>query len=179
MDLVDLMVEKRFLGQEFLTWLWFKSEERGQAIALDDSRTDVSLVFEKFLLLESGEGDSLERVTVQGGQAEFLEGRLALRTGKKVEQARMMLIRDDHEFHFTLSGSLFEFKSVRLPKTMAAGEEGDGDLDVVGRCLDQISLYEVVARTVDELFRMFLRLRIGKDWAVELGKVGKWIDNNN
>jgi hypothetical protein len=32
MDLVDLIVEKRFLGQEFLAWLWFKSEERGGSV---------------------------------------------------------------------------------------------------------------------------------------------------
>lgn len=34
MDLVDLMVEKRFVGQEFLTWLWWKSEERGGSVEL-------------------------------------------------------------------------------------------------------------------------------------------------
>ncbi len=34
MDLVDLIEEKRFLGQEFLTWLWWKSEERGGVVAL-------------------------------------------------------------------------------------------------------------------------------------------------
>ena len=32
MDLVDLIAEKRFLGQEFLTWLWWKSEERGGTV---------------------------------------------------------------------------------------------------------------------------------------------------
>ncbi len=34
MDLVDLIAEKRFLGQEFLTWLWWKSEERGGSVSL-------------------------------------------------------------------------------------------------------------------------------------------------
>jgi len=34
MDLVDIIAEKYFLGQEFLTWLWYKSEERGGAIEL-------------------------------------------------------------------------------------------------------------------------------------------------
>ena len=32
MDLVDLIEEKKFLGQEFLAWLWYKSEERGGAV---------------------------------------------------------------------------------------------------------------------------------------------------
>ena len=32
MDLVDLIQEKRFLGQECLAWLWYKSEERGGSV---------------------------------------------------------------------------------------------------------------------------------------------------
>ena len=41
MDLVDLITEKRFLGQEFLTWLWYKSEERGGSVNLP-GRGDVT-----------------------------------------------------------------------------------------------------------------------------------------
>ena len=50
MDLVDLIAEKRFLGQEFLTWLWWKSEERGGSVEVA-GRGDVGVVFEKHMLL--------------------------------------------------------------------------------------------------------------------------------
>jgi recombination associated protein RdgC len=59
MDLVDIISEKKFLGQEFLTWLWYKSEERGGAILLPEEG-DILVVFEKHMLLESGDGESLE-----------------------------------------------------------------------------------------------------------------------
>ena len=50
MDLVDLIQEKKFLGQEFLAWLWFKSEERGGSVEVP-GRGDVLVIFEKHMLL--------------------------------------------------------------------------------------------------------------------------------
>ena len=179
MDLVDLMVEKRFLGQEFLTWLWYKSEERGGAVFLDNSGTDVEIVFEKHILLESGEGDSYEKLICQGLQAELKEARTGLAMGKKIEQARIMLIRDEHEYHFTLKGSVFEFRSVRLPKTMTDAEEGNDPDDQAGRMLDRVGLYEISMRTIDELFKMFLKKRVGDEWPVELEKLRGWISKAN
>ena len=32
MDFLDILREKAFLGREFLTWLWFKSEQTGGSI---------------------------------------------------------------------------------------------------------------------------------------------------
>ncbi len=179
MDLVDLMVEKRFLGQEYLTWLWYKSEERGGAVFLESSGTDVELVFEKHILLESGEGDSYEKLICQGLQAELQEARTGLAMGKKIEQARIMLIRDDHEFHFTLKGSVFEFRSVRLPKTMTSADESNDPGAAEGRLLDKIGLYEICMRTTDELFRMYLKRRIGEEWPAELEKLRSWIQKGH
>ena len=179
MDLVDLMTEKRFLGQEFLTWLWYKSEERGGAVFLENSGTDVELVFEKHIFLESGEGDSYEKLICQGLQAELQEARTGLAMGKKIEQARIMLVRDDHEFHFTLKGSAYEFRSVRLPKTITASEESDDPGAAEGRILDKIGLYEVCLKTTDELFRMFLKRRTGEEWPDELAKLRSWINKVN
>lgn len=179
MDLVDLMVEKRFLGQEFLTWLWYKSEERGGAVYLENSRTDIDMVFEKHILLESGEGDSYEKMICQGLQTELQEARTGLAMGKKIEQARIMMTRDEHEYHFTLKGSVFEFRSVRLPKTMTDSEEGNDPDAMEGRLLDRIGLYEISTRTVDELFKMFLDKRVGDDWPVELEKLRSWIKKAN
>lgn len=179
MDLVDLMAEKGFLGQEFMTWLWYKSEERGGAIFLENSGTDVELIFEKHILLESGEGDSYEKLICQGLQAELHEARTGLAMGKKIEQARISLTRDDHQFFFSLKGSLFEFRSVKLPKTLTDSDEsGDPEADA-GRLLDRIGLYEIPMRTVDELFGMFLKKRVGGEWPAELDKLRGWIKKAN
>jgi hypothetical protein len=175
MDLVDLIAEKRFLGQEFLTWLWYKSDERGGTIYLP-SAGDIQVIFEKHMLLEHGEGEALEKAICQGLHTELREARTGLLTGKKLEQARIMLVQGDYEYHLSLKGSLFEFRSVKLPKTMASAEESDAPEAVEARLLDRVGLYEAALRTVDELFRIFLKVRVGQDWQGELAKIQSWIN---
>jgi hypothetical protein len=77
MDLVDIISGKKFLGQEFLTWLWYKSEERGGAVMLPGIG-DIQVVFEKHMLLESGAGESLEKLICKGLQTELQEARTGL-----------------------------------------------------------------------------------------------------
>ena len=175
MDLVDIIAEKRFLGQEFVTWLWYKSEERGGAIDIP-GMGDVVVVFEKHMLLESGEGDSREKVICQGLQAELTEARTGLRMGKKLEQARILLGRGEYEWNLTIRASMFDLKSVKTPKTMATSEESDAPDAVEGRLLEKISLYEQALGFVDELFRMYLKTRFSNAWETELPKVRAWIN---
>ncbi len=175
MDLVDVMMEKGFLGQDFLTWLWYKSEERGGTVYLPEAG-DIQLVFEKHMLLEYGEGESHEKVICQGLQAELKEARTGLAMGKKIEQARILLTRDNYEWRLTLKGSLLELKSVRLPKTMTSTEESDDPAAMEGRILDRISMFELVHRTIDELFRAFLQVRLGPDWQTDIAKIRVWVN---
>ncbi len=174
MDLVDLIAEKKFLGQEFLTWLWFKSEERGGMVELPGSG-DVVVVFEKHVLLEFGEGESFEKIICQGLQAELNEARTGLRMGKKLEQARIHLAQGDYEWHLTLKGSLFEFRSVKPPKSLNPGEENDGPEAAEGRILERIGMLERVTHIVDELFHFFLEVRVSPEWPAEVKKLTHWI----
>ncbi len=174
MDLVDLINEKRFVGQEFLTWLWYKSEERGGAINIEGAG-DIQVVFEKHMLLEYGEGESHEKMICQGLHSELQEARTGLLMGKKLEQARIHLARGDYEWNFSLKGSLMEFRNVKPPKTMASSEEGEDEAAWEGRVLDKIGLNEEVVRTIDELFRMFLKVRVSAHWQDELTKIRAWV----
>jgi hypothetical protein len=175
MDLVDLILEKRFLGQEFLTWLWYKSEERGGTVYLPGTG-DIHLIFEKHMLLEYGEGEAFEKIICQGLQAELNEARTGLRMGKKLEQARIHLVQGEYEWHMTLKASLLEFRSVHPPKTLAAAEEGESEEAVEGRLLERIGMLETATRTVDELFRIFLEIRTSPErWLEELARTRKWI----
>ncbi len=173
MDLVDLIEEKRFLGQEFLAWLWFKSEERGGNVEVPGFG-DVLVVFEKHMLLEYGEGEANEKVICRGLQTELKEARTGISLGKKPEQCRIRMARGDYEFSVTLTATTMEFRNVRLPKTVAAGDEGD-DLDSVeGQILERIALIEDLNGLVNDLFRVFLQLRVGDGWPDELLKIRQW-----
>lgn len=174
MDLVDIIAEKRFLGQEFLTWLWYKSEERGGAVNLPDSG-DITLVFEKYMMLEYGEGEACERVLCRGNQTELREARTSLAHGKKLEQAGVFLAKGDYEWRLNLVASRFEFRSVRLPGTLAQSEEESGDLAEEARIMERASLFEEAVHTVNELFRLFLNIRAGSGWPDEVAVIKAWI----
>lgn len=175
MDLVDLIAEKRFVGQEFLTWLWFKSEERGGSVELP-GKGDITVVFEKHMLLEYGEGESNEKCICSGLQTELQEARTGLRMGKKLEQARIQLTAGDYEYNFTLAGALMEFRNVKLPKTAGTEqEESNNPEETEGMILERIFLFEELVRIVNELLRLFLGIRTGEGWRQELAKIRTWV----
>ncbi|WP_446010363.1 hypothetical protein [Candidatus Electrothrix sp.] len=173
MDLVDLIEEKRFIGQEFLAWLWFKSEERGGSIELPE-RGDILVAFEKHMLLEYGEGPESEKLICRGLQTELREARAGLALGKKPEQARIKISSGDYEFSITLTAATMEFRSVRLPKT-AGTEDGDDPEGFEGQALERISLFEEGIDLVNELFRLFINIRTSGEWSDELVKIRSWV----
>jgi len=176
MDLVDLIQEKRFLGQEFLAWLWFKSEERGGSVEVP-GRGDVLVVFEKHMLLEYGEGEASEKVICRGLQTELREARAGLGLAKKPEQARLRLAYGDYEFGVTLSAAIFEFRNIRLPKTVDSADEGKDAESHEGRVLERIALFEQLTGLVSDLFRMFINIRASHLWNEELQKIRAWIES--
>lgn len=173
MDLVDLIAEKRFLGQEFLTWLWWKSEERGGVVALPEEG-DIVVVFEKHMLLEYGEGDSNEKLICRGLQTELQEARTGLVMGKKLEQARIQLVYNDYEWNFTLAAALMEFRNVKLPKTAGPDNVNDQE-EREGMVLERIHLFEELIRIVLALYRVFLKQRVSEQWREELLKMREWV----
>lgn len=174
MDLVDLIQEKRFLGQEFLTWLWWKSEERGGSVEIENFG-DIIVVFEKHMLLEFGEGETNEKLICTGLQTELQEARTGLQMGKKLEQARIQITKGDYEFNFTLAAALMEYRNVKLPKTAQSEADGDNPEESEGMILERIFLFEELVNIVNDLFRMFLEKRVNPGWAEELAKVRGWV----
>jgi recombination associated protein RdgC len=175
MDLVDLIAEKRFIGQEFLTWLWWKSEERGGVVALP-GEGDIVVVFEKHMLLEYGEGDNNESLICRGLQTELQEARTGLVMGKKLEQARIQLVYNDYEWNFTMAAALMEFRNVKLPKTGAESGNDNNPEEREGLILERIFLFEELIRLVLDLFRVFLTVRVADDWRDELLKIREWVN---
>ncbi len=175
MDLVDLIEEKRFIGQEFLTWLWWKSEERGGVVSIP-GEGDVVVVFEKHMLLEYGEGENNESLICRGLQTELQEARTGLVMGKKLEQARIQLTHQDYEWNFTLAAALMEFRNVKLPKTGGESGNDDNPEEREGMILERIFLFEELTRLVLDLFRVFLKVRISDSWRDELLKIREWVN---
>jgi hypothetical protein len=158
-------------GREFLTWLWFKSEERGGTVMIPDLG-DTGVTFLRRIVLESGDGEYSETVVCQGLHSDLSEGKEALRRGKKIKEARIKLTRDTADWEFTLKADYFHFQSMKLPAAPEEEEEGDAD----GRTLERIYLLEAATGIMDRLFGLFLTLRHAPGWITEeLPRMEKWL----
>jgi len=167
-------VDRKSLGREFLTWLWFKSEERNGMIMIPGGgETEIHLI--RRLVLESGDGEYSESVVCQGMHADLKEGREALRQGKKIREARIQLTRDAATWEFTFKADRFQFQSLKMPIVMELDEEGDNP---DGRVLERIYLLETVIRSMDQLFAMFLPLRLSGGWQEEQLRMAKWLQSS-
>jgi len=168
---LPLGVDPLMIGREFLTWLWFKSEERNGRILIPGAG-ESEVFFIRRLVLESGDGEYAETVVCQGLHADLKEGKEALRQGKKITAARLRVAYDNTEWEFTFKADRFHFQSVKLPTL----PEGEGEqIDREGQLLERIDLIEKAAGMMDLLFQSFLKRRLSNDWEAELSRMQKWI----
>jgi len=158
------------VGREFMTWLWFKSQQKDGWICLN--REDYAVNFTRRIALESGEGESTETVVCSGRNFDLNEAKEALRQGKKIKEARIKIEKDAAAWEFGYKGDSFQFQSVKLPMSAEVEENETPD----GRNLDRLFMVAAITETMDELFKMYLRLRVSSDWAAEFSAMLAWAE---
>jgi hypothetical protein len=170
MDVPKTLDEKAFWGHEFLTWLWFRTEEEGgdlEAAGLGP----VTLWIEDRLVLGSLDTESKQNILKEGDVSKSGEAATALQVGKKVLEARFGLIRQDREYRFVLKGDTFDLQGVAVPKVLA--EEGD---DWHATALVRLGHVNECLAVLDALFAEFAALRVSGGWAGRvLPAMSRWI----
>ena len=92
-------------------------------------------------------------------------------------EARLRLASGDYEFGVTLTAAIFEFRNIRLPKTVDSVDEGKDGESLEGKVLERIALFEQLTGLVGDLFRMFINIRASHLWNEELVKIRAWIES--
>lgn len=170
MDILKTLADKAFWGHEFLTWLWYEAEERGGELDVPEFGP-VSLWIEDRMLLGSLETDSKENILKDGDVSRSAEAAAALSVGKKLEEARFGLVREDREWAFTLKGGTFDLQSVRIPKVISDAED-----DVHATILIRLGHVRELTDLVDALYGKFVELRVSPAWEAEVvPAMGRWI----
>jgi recombination associated protein RdgC len=178
MDFLDILKQKSFLGREFLTWLWFKSEQTGGRIEITGDKT-VQVVFLDRMTLDLSDAETPQSVAIRGEHSQLREGIAALREGKKIEEARVSVSAGQDEFTLILKGTWFAFGSLRTPAVLPSEEE-DPEEGPEGRLLEKVHLIEEGIEIIDVLFAHFLKIRISEEWdSQELPMLRKWIASSD
>jgi hypothetical protein len=171
MEVLERIRKTEFLGRDFLTWLWFKSETNEGRFDLGDLGT-VGLWFDGKVTLQSNGDKYAETITCSGENPSLREARFALTKSKKVTQARLRLIGGDNEWSFTLDSTWLNFKSLKTP-TVEHDKKDDPD----GLFYERIFLIEQPLRAIDTLFSAFVKIRTSLEWDTqELPALMEWIN---
>lgn len=172
-DNIDIL-----LGQEFLTWLWFRSEVTGGMFQIStgpQAGSSFHVTLEQRLVVRGGEGDHKETASVSGSFSPLREARLGLSTGKKVVRALVRFSKDENDWQLTLKAEDFALGSLRTP-AIAKAEEGD---DPDASFLEKIYLIESCLELLDEAYHQFLKVRLSQEaWKEEIKAVNTWINHD-
>jgi recombination associated protein RdgC len=169
LNLAERVQQTEFLGREFLTWLWFRSESREGTFDLEGVGT-VELWFEGKMTLEADGEERGDKVTCTGG-TRLREARFALTKGKKVTQAAVRLIKGDDEWTFVLDAPWLNLSGLKTPRVMQDEAE-----DADGLFYERMFLIEQPIAAVNALFSAYVRLRVSEEWEQEeMPQLREWI----
>jgi DNA recombination-dependent growth factor C len=165
------MYEGRPLGYEFLTWLWFLTENANGAIDLGEGRqAEVSLGERLVLTLPA---DGKERVICTTQANALHEARTALQQGKLVDELQLFLRIQDNEYFVTLDSFLWAVKGLKTPKQLRDFAEEDAE----GKFLEKMYFLEEVSTALNTLYGLFLDKRLSPAWEADtLPRLREWME---
>ena len=149
----------KFLGPEFLTWLWYAIENDPALLDNEDTGT-ATLEIGNRLVLENKKGSRSESITIKGDDAGLEEGLLALRKGSVVTELNLSYKINESEWRFTVKGESLHVSNLKCPSTGSLESEED----IEGSILEKVYLCEKPLTVLDGLFTKFIRLRISETW---------------
>ena len=159
------------LGQEFLTWLWFRSETQPLGFK-DKEGVPFTLNLEQRIVVQGGEGDNLETASVSGSLSQLREVRLCLRTGKKVTRALVLFEREELAWQTSVIAEDFSLAAFKTPRV-----EREPDDDPDASFLEKMYLMEICLGLFDACYQLFLEVRLSNQWEKEVRDMANWMSH--
>jgi hypothetical protein len=182
MQLVDRIEKRRFVGREFLLWLWFESEVF-DATLHTRAHGSFGLWLEKRLGLSAGK-ESTRITSIAPGQTP--QAKAALRAGQLPESAGIRIAWHDDETGFLFKAerlavgglklrppeeadqaeksALLEMAPRRPQKTSKRGARKDNDDEAHEAFYERMQLTEEFEALLEALYADFTTLRLSQDW---------------
>lgn len=155
---------RQFFGKEFLTWLWFKSEEDEGTFTLRGENVFVS--FSGSMRLDCDFKSTGSDTIRCDAPARSPEAKAALAIGKQPVKAGLILGGRGGEFPLVLDGPRMSLSGLRLPESEAT--------DRLAKLEDRFTQIADVAGLLESLFGLYLGRRASGDWSAELSRMQSW-----
>ncbi|WP_437754804.1 hypothetical protein [Sorangium sp. So ce1389] len=154
-DLVERIERNRFVGREFLLWLWFESMLFETNLA-PTGEPACALWLEARLTLAFEKDESVLKTAAPGAAPEAKE---ALRQGKLPREARLRLVSGEREYAWLFKGDTLGLANLSIPAELTKKDD-----EVHEVLYERMRLVEALEATLDALFSDFLALRLGAVW---------------
>lgn len=155
-DLVTRIEQNRFLGREFLLWMWFESELFETNLA-PSGQPSIALWLEARITLAQEKDESVLKTAAPGAAAEARE---ALRQGKLPREARLRLTAGDREYGWHFKADTLSLRALAIPAELDAKKDEAHEV-----LYERMRLVEDLEATLEALYRDFLSLRLSEAWA--------------
>lgn len=171
LDLSVAYSRYRFLGDEFLTWLWYIIENDRGFLKKIDSEC-VSLEIGNRIVLENRSGKSVERISINGDDAGLEEGRIALRKGALVTEMSLVFKTSEFQWNFSVKGESLNLSNIKTPgpHLPQSAEEIESFLG------EKTEFYTKLFNLIDKIYSFFVKNRISSTWdSKDIPGIKKWI----
>ena len=161
----------KFIGHEFLTWLWFIIENEPQRLPAAAKDLDSLTIGNRMVIEKRRNDEVLEAITIKGDDAGLEEGLLALKKGAVVTEMNLVQTVGEHVWSYNLKGESLNISSLKTP-AVAPVESGD---EIEGAVIEKIYLYDQVLNFIHNLFKIYIKDRVSDNWPKTVNHIKKWI----
>ncbi len=158
------------LGRDFLTYLCYKSDDNGGQFELPGSGEQFVLFLDRKIALEDDQEVPPNTVTYSGDDFTEKDLKQAIRSRKKVREARFRIDKGENTWVFTLKADRFEISGLKID--MPAVQ--DLDEKFYGR----IYSIETLQSLLDACYEQFIESVNGKNWKTTgYPRFQKWLQS--
>jgi hypothetical protein len=170
MDLIDRIENTRFLGREFLVWLWYESEVKEGVLPLPSGEA-CELWLEEQLTLVVGGLEKAESKLKGSTPSYTSEAKEALRRGKLPTKAKIRVDRGPQSWSFVFEADTLGIAGVKIPALLT--EENDE------RFYERMQLVEELEGILGGLYEQFLKVRTSDAWTREVAPAMRaWVQRD-
>ena len=175
LDIATAYNKYKFLGNDYLTWIWFLIENNYNISSIINSKDIITLEVGNSIVLENKIGDkSKEKITIKGDQAGLEEGTTALKKGAFVTQINLICKINKDDYKFTIKGESFNITGLKTPRTEILKNEDE----IEGLVLEKAFLGFNIFKVIDTLFLKYIEQRTSDEWNHKgLQDIKNWIES--
>lgn len=161
-----------FLGNEFLLWLWYYTDQISDTLTLPD-RSEAAVMVARQLVLDCPRGQTGIDGFKTEGPGRLPEARRAAQAGKLPRRAGLTVVRHDRQYEFALHAETLAVGSAKLPPP------GDDATDARAKLEERVAAVRDLRAAIDGLYAAFLAVRLTAKWDDELPAVRRWLQRDD